>query len=93
MEDGLGIISRDAGKYVPTCAGEVPRRIMEEIEGSGAQGSTLFAQFSKPPYGYPADVVNRLLNLKSPGDFLRKPFAVRTLLEAVRHRLDEPLAP
>ncbi len=41
--------------------------------------------------GYPADVVNRLLNLKSAGEFLRKPFAVRTLVETVRQRLDEPL--
>ncbi len=41
--------------------------------------------------GYPADVVNRLINFKSAGEFLRKPFAVRTLLEAVRHQLDEPI--
>jgi PAS domain S-box-containing protein len=41
--------------------------------------------------GYPADVVNRLINLKTAGAFLRKPFAVRTLLETVRRRLDEPV--
>lgn len=40
---------------------------------------------------YPADVVNRLINFKSAGEFLRKPFAVRTLLETVRRRLDEPI--
>ena len=41
--------------------------------------------------GYPADVISRLINFKSAGEFLRKPFAVRTLLETVRRRLDEPL--
>ena len=39
--------------------------------------------------GYPADVVQRHLRLDTEGHLLRKPFAVRTLLEAVRHRLDE----
>ncbi|MBK8475513.1 MAG: response regulator [Opitutaceae bacterium] len=38
--------------------------------------------------GYPADIVSHHLKLTA-GNFLRKPFAVRTLLEAVRHRLDE----
>ncbi len=39
--------------------------------------------------GYPADVVSRHLKLGAGGNFLRKPLAVRTLLEAVRRRLDE----
>ncbi|HQF40586.1 MAG TPA: ATP-binding protein, partial [Opitutaceae bacterium] len=42
--------------------------------------------------GYPADVISRLINFKSAGEFLRKPFAVRTLLETVRHQLDAPVA-
>ena len=41
--------------------------------------------------GYPADVVNRHLNLKQDDIFLHKPFAFRTLLEAVRNCLDRPV--
>jgi PAS domain S-box-containing protein len=40
--------------------------------------------------GYPADVVNRHLKLKADDIFLHKPFASRTLLEAVRNCLDRP---
>jgi hypothetical protein len=61
MEDGLGILSLDAGKYVATCSGEVPRRVMSYLEGAGASGSTLVSHFSKPPFGYPADVIKACL--------------------------------
>jgi hypothetical protein len=61
MEEGLGILSLDSGKYSPTCTGNVPSRIMEYLKGAGASGSTLMTHFSKPPYGYPADVIGACL--------------------------------
>jgi len=57
MEDALGILSLDAGKYIATCCGDVPSRIMTYLEGTGVAGRTLMSHFSKPPYGYPADVI------------------------------------
>lgn len=57
LETGLGILSLDAGKYVATCAGAEPARVLAFLESSGASGATLIAHFGKPPYGYPADVV------------------------------------
>jgi len=54
----LGIVELDAGRYVPTCSGVVPRRIQEHIESEGGLGgSTLLAHFGGPPYGYTANVV------------------------------------
>lgn len=62
LEGGLGILSLDAGKYVPTCAGPVPSRILQVIEGHGSmQGQILLSTFARPPYGYPADVVKACL--------------------------------
>jgi hypothetical protein len=61
MEEGLGILSLDSGKYIPTCAGSVPSRTMDYLQGSGASGSTLMTHFSKPPYGYPPDVISACL--------------------------------
>jgi hypothetical protein len=60
-EGGLGILSLDAGKYVPTCAGAEPSRILQFIEQSGASGATLMQHFRGPPYGYPQDVVRACL--------------------------------
>lgn len=62
MEGGLGILSLDAGKYVPTCAGPVPARVLQTIETQGGMpGQILLSMFARPPYGYPADVVKACL--------------------------------
>lgn len=61
MEKGLGILSLDAGRYVATCDGDVPRRILVFIEAGGTTGNTLINQFSKPPFGYPIDVLRACL--------------------------------
>jgi hypothetical protein len=58
LDDGLGILSLDDRKYVPTCQGEHPRRIAQEIQKTGGlSGQTLIATFVGPPYGYPPDMV------------------------------------
>jgi len=61
MEKGLGILELDAGKYVASCSGAVPSRIMTYLESAGSAGNTLISHFSKPPYGYPLDVVRACL--------------------------------
>jgi ribosomal protein S15P/S13E len=62
FEEGLGILSLDAGKYVPTCQGTEPTRILAYItEGGGASGAAVLQRFARPPYGYPADVVRACL--------------------------------
>jgi len=62
MQSGLGILDLDAGKYVPTCNGEVPARITQAIrESNGTAGSQLLTDFGGPPYGYPADVIKACL--------------------------------
>lgn len=54
----LGILELDSGRYVPACAGVVPRRVQEHIEAEGGLGgTTLLAHFGGPPYGYTANVV------------------------------------
>lgn len=58
MDGGLGILSLDAGKYVPTCTGVYPSRIVQEIEQQGGlSGQNLVATFVSPPYGYAPDLV------------------------------------
>ncbi len=58
LEQGLGILALDAGKYVPACSGAVPTRIRQHIEKeNGLSGATLVSVFGGPPYGWPADVV------------------------------------
>jgi hypothetical protein len=54
----LGLLESEHGKYVPTCRGEVPSRILAHIttEG-GATGAMLYAHFGGPPYGYAPEVV------------------------------------
>ena len=54
----LGLLDLDAGRYVPTCGGVVPRRVQEHIEAEGGlSGTSLLAWFGGPPYGYTANVV------------------------------------
>jgi hypothetical protein len=58
MAEGLGILDLDQGRYVPSCSGEVPRRIQEFIEAEGGvAGVTLLARFCGPPFGYTVNVV------------------------------------
>ncbi|MCA9627282.1 MAG: BREX system P-loop protein BrxC [Myxococcales bacterium] len=58
MDSGLGILSLDAGKYVATCQGAIPARVLQEVQSTkGLTGQALIATFVSPPYGYAADVV------------------------------------
>jgi hypothetical protein len=58
LPNDLGILSLDAGRYVPDCAGVVPTRICERIEAEGGMSGThLLSSFARPPYGYAANVV------------------------------------
>ena len=62
MKDGLGILELDAGKYSPTCAGEVPARIGQYVaDEDGISGNGLLTHFGGPPYGYAPDVVKACL--------------------------------
>ena len=54
----LGLLEAERGKYVPSCNGVVPRRVLEHIESvGGATGAILYAHFGGPPYGYAPEVV------------------------------------
>ncbi len=54
----LHILSLDAGKYVPSCEGVPPQRVMEFIEeAQGVGGGVLLTHFGGPPYGYVSNVV------------------------------------
>jgi hypothetical protein len=58
MPSDLGILELDGGRYVPTCSGIVPRRVLEHIEREGGlSGASLIAWFGSPPFGYPAPIV------------------------------------
>lgn len=58
LSGDLGILELDAGRYIPSCGGVVPRRIQEYIESEGGlSGTALLARFGGPPYGYTANVV------------------------------------
>ncbi len=62
MERELGILSLDAGKYVPTCNGEIPTLIYNEIaKNNGMAGNSLLAIFGSAPYGYASDLVRACL--------------------------------
>ncbi|MEN8443949.1 MAG: BREX system P-loop protein BrxC, partial [Cyanobacteria bacterium J06555_13] len=62
MPEGLGILELDAGKYAPTCQGEVPRRVEQYVlDEKGIAGTALLTHFGGPPYGYPADMVKACL--------------------------------
>jgi hypothetical protein len=58
LSDELGILELDSGKYVPSCAGVVPRRVLEHLQSEGGvSGTAVVARFGGPPYGYTANVV------------------------------------
>jgi len=58
LEGELGILEKDAGRFVPTCNGAVPRRVLEYVESErGTCGAALLAWFGGPPYGYAPNVV------------------------------------
>jgi len=58
LSGDLGIFELDAGRFVPTCSGIVPRRIAEHVDAEGGLGgTTLLAHFGGPPFGYPPNVV------------------------------------
>ena len=62
MERELGILSLDAGKYVPTCNGEIPTLIYNEIaKNNGMAGNSLLTIFGSAPYGYASDLVRACL--------------------------------
>lgn len=62
MSDGLGILELDAGKYSPTCSGQVPSRIEQYIsDQNGIVGNVLLNYFGGPPFGYSADMVRACL--------------------------------
>jgi hypothetical protein len=62
MEKGLGILSLDAGKYVPSCTGIEPKRVFEFVDAAkGTSGSAIIGHFGGPPYGYPVDVLRACL--------------------------------
>jgi hypothetical protein len=54
----LGILELDSGRYVASCGGVVPRRVLEHVESEGGiGGAALLAHFGGPPYGYTPPVV------------------------------------
>ena len=58
LNDELGILELDAGRYVPACSGMVPRRVQEFIEAEGGlSGSSLISHFGGPPFGYTKDLL------------------------------------
>lgn len=58
FEKGLGLLSMDAGKVIPSCDGLVPRRMIELLKKDpGLSGGALFASLGKPPCGYSDDIV------------------------------------
>lgn len=62
MADGLGILELDAGKYSPTCSGQVPSRIEQYVvDQNGIVGNVLLSHFGGPPFGYSADVMKACL--------------------------------
>lgn len=58
LDGGLGLLKLDAGKYMPSCEGEIVSRVREHIkQHSGRSGTELISHFGGPPCGYPSDVV------------------------------------
>ncbi len=58
LPEELGLLELDGGKYVSSCEGVVPKRILEFLdEHDGAAGSTLDKAFGGPPYGYSLAVI------------------------------------
>ena len=58
LADELGILELDGGKYVASCGGGIPQRILAQIEvEQGLSGANLLSNFCGPPYAYAPDVV------------------------------------
>lgn len=57
-QEGLGILTLDAGRYEVTCSGRVLVDLLAYVkELPGVLGSTLIAHFGSPPHGIPPDVL------------------------------------
>jgi hypothetical protein len=58
LSQDLGILELDGGRYVPSCAGVIPTRILGHIkQEQGLQGANLLSHFGGPPYAYAPDLV------------------------------------
>ena len=58
MRDQLGILEKDGDRFVSSCAGQTPQRILDYIEQEqGISGSSLLSKFCGPPYACTAEVV------------------------------------
>ncbi len=58
FEGGLGLLTMDAGKVIPTCDGLVPRRMLDLVKrDNGLTGAALLGALGKPPCGYADDIV------------------------------------
>ena len=58
LKDELGILELDSGRYVPTCSGVIPCRILQHIEqADGAGGGALLSHFGGPPFAYTQELV------------------------------------
>ena len=58
LPNELGILELDGGKYVASCAGSIPQRILTQIETEqGLSGGNLLSVFGGPPYAYAPDVI------------------------------------
>ncbi|MCX5969635.1 MAG: BREX system P-loop protein BrxC [Cyanobacteria bacterium] len=58
LPEGLGILELDTGRYVPSCSGEIPRRVLQTIEDNpGQEGAELLKTLGSAPYGYAPGVV------------------------------------
>lgn len=62
LEQGLGLLTQDGGRFLPSCQGTVPSAIHTYIDKhDGTVGNVLLQDFARPPYGYPPDVVRACL--------------------------------
>jgi hypothetical protein len=58
LREELGVLERESGKYVATCAGVVPQRVLAQIQREGeTSGQLLLQTLGGPPYGYTVNVV------------------------------------
>lgn len=58
LPNELGILEIDGGKYVASCAGSIPQRILTQIENEqGLSGGNLLSAFGGPPYAFAPDVI------------------------------------
>ena len=62
MEGELGLFSLEAGMYVPTCEGVVPKTLLAYVnENNGVAGQVLLDHFGSPPFGYATSVTRAVL--------------------------------